>query len=227
MLALSGQSNAFFHISSPSCRTISCEVAFRRFQVEETRNELLDCFHPENGDTKILSTTRFIQQNSDSQSRRDALLSLILSSYATPTAVAAINGGSEYTPAKRATAYFVDSTIPPTLVPYSKPREAAILKSLGNGYGTIKDLSLLDTAVNLNNIMNKTISGIYGQLFSSKNTGQPLDSSFVFFGMDYASSDDVQLSIDLIKEIIKPRIRDLSSNTALGLSWAPQSTQSK
>jgi hypothetical protein len=34
--------------------------------------------------------------------------------------------------------------------------------------------------------------------------------------MDYASSDDVQLTIDLIKEIIKPRISDLPSNTALG-----------
>lgn len=227
ILALSEQSNAFIHISSPSCRAISCQVTIRRFQVEEIRNQLLDCFHPGDGDTKIFSTIRFIQRKSDSQSRRDALLSLILSSCAAPTAVAATNGGSEYTPAKRATAYFVDSTIPPTLVPYSKPREAAILKSLGNGYGTLKDLSLLDTAVNLNNIMNKTISGIYGQLSSSKNAGQPLDSSFVFFGMDFASNDDVRLSIDLIKEIIKPRLRNLSSNTALGLSWAPQSTQSK
>jgi hypothetical protein len=193
--------------------------------VEERSKELHDCFHSEYGDTTMFNKTGFVQQKSDSQSRRDALSALILGSFAAPTAVAAANDGSEYTPAKRATAYFVDSTIPPTLVPYSKPREAAILKSLGNGYGTMKDLSVLETAVNLNNIMNKTISGIYGQLFSSKKVGQPLDSSFVFFGMDFTSNNDVLLSMDLIKEIIKPRKRDLTSSTAIGLSWAPQSTQ--
>lgn len=214
-------SDAFLLGFSTSRHHLPCPVSLSKFQIDWIRSELRDCLSLKDGDTRDFNKTRSIQ------SRRDALSLLVWSYLSGPAAAAAvnINNDSEYTPSTRATAYFVDSTIPPTLVPYRKQREAAILKSLGNGYGTIKETSLLDTTVNLNNIMNKTISGIYDRLFSSKKTGQPLDSSFVFFGMDFESKDDVQLAIKLSEEILKPRRRQLPSNTAIGLSWAPQSTQ--
>lgn len=61
-------------------------------------------------------------------------------------------------PAKRATAYLVDSTIPPTLVPFKAQREAAILKGLGNGSGTPKT-PFIEEGLNLNNMMNKGVFG--------------------------------------------------------------------
>ncbi len=61
-------------------------------------------------------------------------------------------------PAKRATAYLVDSTIPPTLVPFKAQREAAILKGLGNGSGTQKT-PFIEEGVTLNNMMNKGVFG--------------------------------------------------------------------
>jgi len=161
------------------------------------------------------------------RSRRDALSGLFwtcFSSLGAPGVSTASDGMTEYKPSKRATAYFVDSTVPPTLVPYRKQREAAILKSLGNGYGTLKKTSLLDTTITLNNIMNKTISAAFDKL-NTKNQGGPYDSSFVFLGIDLASNDDVQLAVNIMESIIQPRKRKLATNTAAGVSWAPRSTQ--
>lgn len=161
------------------------------------------------------------------RSRRDALSGLFWTcflSLGAPAVSTASDGMTEYKPSKRATAYFVDSTVPPTLVPYKKQREAAILKSLGNGYGTLKKTSLLDTTITLNNIMNKTISAAFDKL-NTKNQGGPYDSSFVFLGFDLASNDDAQLAINIMETIIQPRKRKLATNTAAGLSWAPRSTQ--
>ena len=64
----------------------------------------------------------------------------------------------QFTPAKRATAYLVDSTIPPTLVPFKAQREAAILKGLGSGSGTPKT-PYIEESLNLNNMMNKGVFG--------------------------------------------------------------------
>ncbi|KAL9182110.1 hypothetical protein ACHAXT_012453 [Thalassiosira profunda] len=60
-----------------------------------------------------------------------------LASFSNPFAPSAnSSSGGKYIPAKRCTAYLVDATIPPSLIPYRASREAAILKNLGNGRGT-------------------------------------------------------------------------------------------
>ena len=66
--------------------------------------------------------------------------------------------GGQYKQAKRCTAYLVDATIPPSLIPYRAQREAAILKNLGMGRGTSKT-PFIEEGVNLNNFMNKAVFG--------------------------------------------------------------------
>ena len=157
----------------------------------------------------------------------------------------------QYTPAKRATSYLVDSTIPPTLVPFKAQREAAILKGLGNGSGTAKT-PYIEESLNLNNMMNKgvfgTIDFIQGIVTSEdseessssddgkvnegggggrdgkKKQQQGYDATFVFLGLDYnnVSGDDVQLAISLISDMTKPR-RGL--DTSIALSFVPISLQ--
>jgi hypothetical protein len=139
-----------------------------------------------------------------------------------------ITNNYQYTPAKRATSYLVDSTIPPTLVPFKAQREAAILKGLGGGSGTAKTPFIAEK-LTLNNMMNK---GVFGTIDfvarlggdDSSNKKKTYDATFVFLGLDYQneSGEDTQLAIDLISDIIKPR-RGL--DTALALSFAPISTQ--
>ena len=154
------------------------------------------------------------------------------------------NNNYEFTPAKRATSYLVDSTIPPTLVPFKAQREAAILKGLGGGSGTPKT-PYIEESLNLNNMMNK---GVFGTIDFVKNTvgsdddGSTVvegeindvsssskkkngyDATFVFLGIDYNndSGEDAQLAIDLISDITKPR-RGL--DTAIALSGVPISLQ--
>lgn len=136
-----------------------------------------------------------------------------------------------YKPAKRACAYLVDSTMPPTLVPFRASREAAILKTLGSGLGTSKD-AFYDEGITFNNVMNKAV---FGTIRAVQNTFDLLRSntktvrsgvgyaSFVFFGVNYDEKDDVSLSVSLLDDIMKPR-RGL--DTALGLAFIPQSAQS-
>ncbi len=153
----------------------------------------------------------------------------------------------QFRPAKRSTAYLVDSTIPPTLVPFKAQREAAILKGLGSGSGTSK-APYIEESLNLNNMMNK---GVFGTIDLVKNIagidddddmerstsstseeggnggtiqkkGKGYDKSFVFLGVNYDSNEDTNLTIDLISDIIKPR-RGL--DTALSLSFVPVSLQ--
>jgi len=109
-------------------------------------------------------------------SRRDTIrLSLLASSYSLLLATVPINynianafepltlfyhssDSDSYQPANRATAYLVDSTIPPTLVPFRAAREAAILKNLGKGGGTKKS-AFIEEEITTNNIMNKVVFG--------------------------------------------------------------------
>ena len=70
-----------------------------------------------------------------------------------PSALKSTNGG-KYIPAKRCTAYLIDQTIPPSLIPYRASREAAILKNLGMGSGTSKT-PFIEEDINLNNVLNK------------------------------------------------------------------------
>jgi len=128
-----------------------------------------------------------------------------------------------YVPAQRYKAYFVDSTIPPSLVPFRDSRQAAILKNLGSGYGTQKS-PLIDDSINLNNILNKTIAAGINAVNPDPSVKKRLSSaSFVFLGMDIESATDVALARTLLQVMVKPRSRQ---STALGLPWIPQSLQS-
>lgn len=145
-------------------------------------------------------------------------------------------------PAKRATAYLVDSTIPPTLVPFKASREAAILKQIGSGLGTRKS-PYIEEELNLNNFMNKGVFGAIdliknvigdesvsssknaaGKSNSSSNKNSNFDASFVFLGMDYndTSGQDATLATSIMTDIIKPR-RGL--DTAIALDYIPLSLQ--
>jgi hypothetical protein len=144
-----------------------------------------------------------------------------------------ISNGGKYLPGKRATAYLVDSTIPPSLVPFRASREAAILKSLGNGLGTNK-APYTEDALNLNNMMNKavfgtidTVKGIVGSGTGEDGEADPkkkkkFDASFVFLGVDYADANDAELAVGLMTDILKPR---RGANSALALEFAPLSMQ--
>jgi len=138
------------------------------------------------------------------------------------------NGGT-YIPAKRCTAYLVDSTIPPTLVPFKAQREAAILKNLGMGLGTSKEPYLAE-ALTLNNIAKKTVFGS-GELVSDVvlRGGKKKDAkggegyaSFVCMGVDYTDAEDAALAVSLMEDLIKPR---KAFDTAVALEFAPLSTQ--
>ena len=179
------------------------------------------------------------------QSRREAMKSassaLLALSLTTPESAEAFNfnpftpedqisNGGIYQPAKRATAYLVDSTIPPTLVPFRASREAAILKKIGSGSGTQKS-PYIEEKLTLNNIMNKSVfgtidfvKGVVGEGNDDAQDGAPqddkkkkaFDASFVFLGVDYNDStkSDTDLAIGLMTDIIKPR-RGLDSALAL------------
>jgi hypothetical protein len=156
------------------------------------------------------------------------------------------NGGI-YVPAKRCTADLVDSTIPPSLIPYRASREAAILKGLGMGRGTPKG-PIVEDEVNLNNMMNRAVFGTVdaakrlvpgandGDDASTKSRSGTNYQSFVFLGANFdgtytASPEkaggegnaDGALAVGLISDICRPRER--SGNTAIGLAFAPRSAQ--
>lgn len=149
--------------------------------------------------------------------------------------------GGQYKQAKRCTAYLVDATIPPSLIPYRAQREAAILKNLGMGRGTSKT-PFIEEGVNLNNFMNKAVFGTYNALKDvvglndegegGQKKGGDNYQSFVFLGANFdgdsptAAGDagaDAALAVSLMNDICKPRERD--GNTAVALAFAPQSSQ--
>lgn len=143
-----------------------------------------------------------------------------------------ISNGGKYEQAKRATAYLVDSTIPPTLIPFRASREAAVLKNLGNGLGTPKT-PFIEESLNLNNIMNKGVFGaidfVQGMVQSddddsrSDKRKKAYDASFVFMGVDNKDQSDSMLAISIMSEILKPR---RGMDTAVALEFVPVSLQS-
>mmetsp|Transcript_7050 Transcript_7050/g.12617 ORF Transcript_7050/g.12617 Transcript_7050/m.12617 type:complete len:511 (+) Transcript_7050:79-1611(+) len=167
-----------------------------------------------------------------------------IASFSNPFAPqASQSNGGYYIPAKRCTAYQVDATIPPSLIPYRAGREAAILKNLGMGLGTAKK-PIVEDEVNLNNMMNKAVFGTIdtvkkvvvgdssGELKSGVN-----HQSFVFLGANFddtytasvekmagETNADASLAVGLLTDICKPKERN--GNTAVGLAFAPQSSQS-
>ena len=137
---------------------------------------------------------------------------------------------SVYKQAKRPTAYRVDSTIPPTLLPLSTAgKELQVLQALGRGSGTQKDAVVMDT-VNLNNMLNKAVFGTIGAVSSLAGSNKdesrsgPGYASFVCLGVPAETAAvDVGLASSLLSTILQGR-RNSRYDTALGLMF-PGSAQ--
>ena len=146
-------------------------------------------------------------------SRRDACRSVIgtaatvasgLAGGAGP-AMAAKPDENGYVAAVRPTAYRVDSTQPPTLLPLSSARkEKDTLLALGKGSGTDKEEIKIDT-VNLNNFMNKAVFGsidTVSQLLSETKDESKIGpgyASFVCMGVpSAAATKDIDLATSLL-----------------------------
>eukprot|EP00534_Pseudo-nitzschia_fraudulenta_P011253 CAMPEP_0201221194 /NCGR_PEP_ID=MMETSP0851-20130426/191981_1 /ASSEMBLY_ACC=CAM_ASM_000631 /TAXON_ID=183588 /ORGANISM="Pseudo-nitzschia fraudulenta, Strain WWA7" /LENGTH=482 /DNA_ID=CAMNT_0047510933 /DNA_START=57 /DNA_END=1505 /DNA_ORIENTATION=+ len=135
-----------------------------------------------------------------------------------------------YVAAVRPTAYRVDSTQPPTLLPLTSARiEKNTLGQLGRGSGTDKEEIKVDT-LNLNNFMNKLVFGsidFVTQLASEtkdESKSGPGYASFICLGMPAATATkDVDLATSLLNSMLQGRDNKLA--TALGLSFCPMSVQ--
>jgi len=135
-----------------------------------------------------------------------------------------------YVAAVRPTAYRIDSTQPPTLLPLTSARkEKNTLDELGRGSGTNKEEIKIDT-VNLNNFMNKLVFGSID--FVSQAVSQTKDeskigpgyASFVCMGVPFiTTAKDIDLAASLLNSILQDRNNKLA--TALGLSFCPMSVQ--
>ena len=137
-----------------------------------------------------------------------------------------------YIPAIRPTAYRVDSTTPPTLIPVNSARkEKKVLNDLGLGFGTDKEVIKQDT-LNLNNFMNKVVfgsidyvSGFFSEDEESIGRSGPGYASFVCMGVPSATtSKDIDLASSLLSSIVEER--GSKKATALGLAFCPMSVQS-
>mmetsp|Transcript_19943 Transcript_19943/g.43359 ORF Transcript_19943/g.43359 Transcript_19943/m.43359 type:complete len:481 (-) Transcript_19943:1049-2491(-) len=192
----------------------------------------------ENGES--CSDNRHFSESCNSElSRRDACRSVIgtavtissgLVAGADPV-LAVKEDENGFAPAIRPTAYLVDSTIPPSLVPLSSARkEKRILNSLGSGSGTNKEEINIDT-LNLNNFMNKLVFGsidfvsqVVSQTKDESKVG-PGYASFVCMGMpSMTTSNDIDLATSLMNSMLQVRKNELA--TALALSFCPMSLQS-
>jgi hypothetical protein len=151
-------------------------------------------------------------------------------STAQPVNAATSSADSVYKPAKRPTAYRVDSSTPPTLLPLNNSKERNILTGLGQGSGTDKAEIVQDT-VNLNNILQKAV---YGSIEAITTFADPEDESksgpgyatFVCLGVPRETTEtDMELAKGLLQMILKPR-NPKKAATALGLASLPLSTQS-
>ena len=202
----------------------------------------------EEEDVAVLSSPASSSSLPSSRQRRDLILAgmvgvgttTVMSQHAAVAAAAAAADSDDITaattanpgfkPAKRPTAYRVDSTIPPTLLPVpTYGAERKILKDLGKGSGTDKAAIVVDT-VNLNNMLNKAVFKSIS--VASKVTGLDNDkskqgfgyASFVCFGMpETPQEEDVDLVSSLTETILKAKKGNVAS--ALGLAWCPYSAQ--
>ena len=158
-------------------------------------------------------------------SRRDYLVTSVMATAAGLTLRPA-TASAEYRPGVRPTAYRVDSTIPPSLLPIADNKKNQILTGLGKGSGTDKKAVFIDT-VNLNNILNKAVFGTIGAVSSIGNAKEsdsgPGFASFVCMGLPSEKSEkDINLAMQLLEPIVKPR---KGMPTAMGLAGVPYSTQ--
>ena len=135
-----------------------------------------------------------------------------------------------YIPAIRPTAYRVDSTQPPTLIPLKSARkELKVLGDLGQGYGTDKEEIKQDT-INLNNSMNKLVFGsmnLVSELINptvDESKVGPGYASFICMGVPATTTTkDIDLASSLLTSIIDARGNKKA--TALGLAFCPMSVQ--
>ncbi|KAG7363003.1 hem-binding uptake, Tiki superfamily, chaN domain containing protein [Nitzschia inconspicua] len=144
-------------------------------------------------------------------------------------AMAADSTDNGFIPATRPTAYRVDSTQPPTLIPLANARkENQVLRELGNGSGTDKN-EIVDDSVNLNNMLNKAVFGsidaVSSLIGSKKDESKvgPGYASFVCMGLPAATTS---VDIDLAASLLTPIVQSRNKDTALGLFFCPMSAQS-
>ncbi|GAX10315.1 hypothetical protein FisN_3Lh518 [Fistulifera solaris] len=132
-----------------------------------------------------------------------------------------IASAADYRPAIRPTAYRVDSTIPPTLLPLRPSQQTQILKELAQGSGTNKQAIVVDT-INLNNMLNKAV---FGTIESVTKTRPQAGPTFVCLGLpQQCTASDIQFAADLVGTMASHR-RSSKESTALGLPF-PYSVQS-
>jgi len=218
-------------------------------------NNNLDCNDCENAHTESQRPSSSLPNRRDALRQSAASIAAVgfsllpspasalppIASFSNPFAPrAASSNGGTYIQAKRCTAYLVDATIPPSLIPYRASREAAILKNLGMGGGTSKG-PLIEDDVNLNNFMNKAVFGSINTVKSAVggNSGNaksgPNYQTFVFLGANFddtytaspekvgEENGDASLAVGMLTDICKPKKRN--GNTAIGLVFAPQGSQ--
>eukprot|EP00977_Amphora_coffeiformis_P013395 scaffold3502_cov183-Amphora_coffeaeformis.AAC.2 len=158
-------------------------------------------------------------------SRRDYIVSSVIAA-TSGLILRPDTASAEYKAAVRPTAYRVDSTIPPSLLPIADNKKNQILAALGKGSGTDKDAVFIDT-VNLNNMLNKAV---FGTINAVSSVGNPKESvsgpgfaSFVCMGLPSEKSDrDIILALQLLEPMVKQR---KGMSTAMGLGGVPYSTQ--
>lgn len=133
------------------------------------------------------------------------------------------DGVDGYKPAKRATAYLVDSTFPPTLIPQkSASLEKKILSQIGSGMGTSKS-PFIDEGITLNNMMKKAVYGTADTVSSLLNSSSmnKKEPSFCFLGVNTLTDDEgISLAKSLMQEMLKAR--SSQGSTAIGLSFVPK-----
>lgn len=136
--------------------------------------------------------------------------------------------------AVRPTAYRVDSTIPPTLLPVPTARgQMTVLRDLGKGLGTDKEAVFIDR-LNLNNMLQKAV---YGTANAISNLGKGNDNvqapaSFVCLGLPMRPRlEDMELTVSLMQSIMSgqkqtsPLSGKPNSNMAIGVAMFPIKAQ--
>jgi hypothetical protein len=205
-----------------------------RFQLAFLSLAVVQAFIPESSVRRYRSDLKSLADENGEpvMSRREACFLAVAGATVSSGLVSSEQAWAEdaYRPAKRPTAYFVDSTQPPTLIPLSSARkEIVMLSALGRGLGTEKE-AIRDDRVSLNNIMNKAVFGSIDAVSAFLNPTDDEESmsgpgyaSFVCLGVPFdTTATDVDLAVSLLNPIVQARKID----TALGLAFCPLSAQS-
>lgn len=172
--------------------------------------------------TQLFSLPRNNEDHSASTSisRRQAIAGAAVTLLAPQVARA------EYKPAIRPTAYRVDSTIPPTLLPLKASQQTKILSDLAKGSGTDKEAIVVDT-INLNNMLNKAVFGTIDSVASLMANDKPqAGPTFVCLGLpQQTTSSDIQFSSDLLETLDSRRKESMA--LGLPLPYSVQSTMNQ